>query len=74
MQERRKLRDHAPLAAALKVFGSAPYRGDLPSDDAADAIILSAGLRARHGEKKLWKPKAMTEEIRRTEGWIFGVA
>ena len=42
--------------------------------DAADAIILSAGLRARHGEAKLWKPKAMTEEIRRTEGWIFGVA
>ena len=74
VQERRKLRDHAPLAAALKVFGSRPYRGELPSDDAADAIILAAGLRARHGEAKLWKPRAMTEEICRTEGWIFGVA
>ena len=74
VQERRKVREHGPLAAALKVFGSAPYRGALPSDDAADAIILSAGLRARHGEKTLWQPAGMTEQIRRTEGWIFGVA
>lgn len=74
VQERRKLREHAPLAAALKVFGSAPYKGDLPSDDAADAIILAAGLRARHAEQQLWRPPAMTERIRRTEGWIFGVA
>jgi len=74
VRERRKLRDHGPLATVLAVFGSRAFRGALPSDDAADAIVLAAGLRARHAEKALWQPPGMTDTVRRTEGWIFGVA
>jgi len=76
---KQKVRDVDQLNEVLKALGSKAMPADFDligknADDKADALVTAAGLRTRHGEKHLWKPKAMTEEIRRTEGWIFGVA
>jgi hypothetical protein len=75
----RKVTSGSDLNEALKLLGSQamPLDFHLPvrqADDRVDALVTSAGLRHVGGEDTLWKPRAMTEEIRRTEGWIFGVA
>jgi hypothetical protein len=70
-----KMRSHAELDAALAALGSAPAGGSGPIDDhSADALLTAAWLRSTAERPALWRPRAMTPEIARTEGWTFGVA
>jgi len=70
-----KLRDGTELDAALAALGSAPagLRGPL-TDHLTDALISSAGLRHLAKDTSLWHPTALSPDIARTEGWIFGLA
>ena len=73
-KSRSKMRDGAALDAALGALGS-PAHIPLPSydDHATDALLTAAWLRAVHGREALWRPRALTPKIARTEGWTFGV-
>lgn len=71
---RSKVRDLAALGDALRLLGSAPYRGGALLDDhRCDALIGAAWLRAVAHRPELWEPTALTPAIARTEGWTFGV-
>ncbi|MBY9062027.1 hypothetical protein K7957_03665 [Sphingomonas yunnanensis] len=71
---RSKLRDAAALDAALAVLGSAAHAPLKRYDDhATDAILAAAWLRARVDDVALWRPRALTAAVARTEGWTFGV-
>lgn len=70
---RSKIRDIADLNVALRTLGSGPVVGAGPIDDhRSDAIVTAAWLRTAAGLRELWHPKAMTDDIARTEGWTFG--
>lgn len=72
---RSKLRDAAALDAALTTIGSAPHKPLARYDDhATDAILSAAWLRANADRAELWQPPGLTADVRRTEGWTFGVA
>lgn len=72
---RSKLRDAVALDTALAALGSAPH---LPlgcyDDHATDAILAAAWLRACANREELWCPAGLSERIRTTEGWTFGVS
>ena len=75
---RGKLRGIDTLNAVLKALGSAALI-EMPAtgragEHAADAIVTAAGLRMISGERKYWHPPELSSMVRRTEGWIFGVA
>lgn len=75
----RKITTKDELNKALKTLGSAPMPDVFclhakRAGDQVDALITSAGLRRIHNREELWCPPEMKTEIRRTEGWIFGVA
>lgn len=74
-RNRGKMNSLEALNAALIHLGSSPFVDALPrkADDAADAIITSAGLRAISADRKYWYPPKLSTMVRRTEGWIFGV-
>lgn len=70
----RKVRTRELLDQALGAFGSAPFRTARSlSDHETDVLVAAAGMRAIAGDKLVWRPKAMTDAIARTEGWTFGV-
>lgn len=72
---RSKLRDAAALDQALITLGSAPHVPlDRYDDHATDAILAAAWLRTSAGRSDLWHPTGLNDEIRRTEGWTFGVS
>ena len=66
-----KLGRHANKAAALPV-GIVGSAGDV-DEDAGDALITAAGLRAIAHQPHWWQPAALTPAIATTEGWTFGV-
>ncbi|MFZ3483685.1 hypothetical protein [Sphingomonas sp. 3-13AW] len=69
-----KLRDAAALDTALAAFGSRPHAPLTGYDDhATDAIMAAAWLRHVAASPELWHPPALSTEIRRSEGWTFGV-
>ena len=69
------MRSHIELDAALAALGSAPVGGSGAIDDhSADALLTAAWLRKAATRPGVWRPRAMTEAIARTEGWTFGVA
>ena len=69
-----KIRTAIDLDRALARFGAAPSGlTDGVDDNAADAIVAAAALRALSEDRALWRPAAMEDRVRRTEGWIFGV-
>lgn len=73
---RGKLRTKAALNAALVRLGSAPVGADIPEhfdDHVGDALVSAAGLRRVAAIPDYWSPPAMTEAVRRTEGWTFGI-
>jgi hypothetical protein len=71
---RSKIRDRAGLVSALKAIGSpAPSRLARYDDHATDALLTAAWLREATREAELWHPPLMTETVRQTEGWTFGV-
>ncbi len=71
---RSKIRDRTSLESALEKLGSAPPARLARYDDhSTDALMTAAWLRQAAQNKELWKPKLLTAEIARTEGWTFGV-
>lgn len=71
----RKLRTRESLNAGLAALGSAPVTGRRAlSDHETDVLISAAGMRAIAGDPRYWRPRGLTGEIARTEGWTFGVA
>lgn len=71
-----KLRTVADLNGALAAFDSAPVADDRPaalSDHDTDALLAAAGLRALSAEPRYWRPPLLSDKVRRTEGWVFGV-
>ncbi|MDO7835442.1 hypothetical protein Q4610_10330 [Sphingobium sp. HBC34] len=70
---RTKMRDSAALNDALAMLGSAGHGGAMPDDHGADAIVTAAWMRRAALNPDLWRPKAMTAQIARTEGWTLGV-
>lgn len=70
-----KIRDAASLDTALAKLDSAPHHPLTRYDDhATDAILTTAWLRAAVQRESLWHPTGMSETVRTTEGWTFGVA
>ncbi|MEE8372018.1 MAG: hypothetical protein V3R73_07675 [Sphingomonadales bacterium] len=70
----KKLRDAESLDRALKALECEPsgLRGKL-DDHATDAMVSAAALRVMAGRSKYWQPAALSDRVRRTEGWTFGV-
>ena len=69
-----KIRTHAELDTVLANLASQPLNPSGPiTDHAADALITAAWLRQNAHRTELWHPKALNDEIARTEGWTFGV-
>ena len=73
-----KVRNREDLDKALSIFGSAPFRVPRSrrfNDHETDVIISAAGM--RHLVEKegspLWNPVGLSDKVRRTEGWTFGV-
>ena len=68
-----KVRHVNRLNAVLDHFaaGAVVYR-DL-SDHQADALITAAALRALAGNAAMWHPPGLSDRVRRTEGWTFGI-
>lgn len=74
-RNRAKIRDQISLDAALAALKSKAHPGLARYDDhSTDAIVTAAWLRAVAGDAALWNPAGLTEPLRRTEGWTFGVA
>jgi hypothetical protein len=73
---RTKMKSTEALNAALTSpgIGSEPTPRTGPIDDhSADALLTAAWLRKAADRAELWRPRGMSEEIARTEGWTFGV-
>lgn len=73
-----KVRDREGLNRALHALDSAPFLASDPrnlTDHETDVIVSAAGM--RHMVEKegspLWKPTGLSDNVRRTEGWTFGV-
>ncbi len=58
------------LNAALAAYGSEAFSAPIASEDAGDAVISAAALRALSAESTPW---ASLPPEARHEGWIFGV-
>lgn len=72
---RSKIRDAATLDTALMALGSEPHAPlDRYTDHATDALLTAAWLRRAANDPALWRPRAMTPQIARSEGWTFGIA
>lgn len=70
-----KIHTYADLDAALAhpAIASPPVegKGDI-ADDLSDALLTAAWLRRASTEPARWRPKGLTSQIARTEGWTFG--
>ncbi|MGB3796565.1 MAG: hypothetical protein WA957_09720 [Alteraurantiacibacter sp.] len=71
---RAKMRSFEELNTALANLHCPPVEGHGAIDDhSSDALVTAAWLRKVAHDPALWSPRAMSEEIARTEGWTFGV-
>lgn len=71
---RSKVRDRAGLTNALAQLNTAaPARLRRYDDHSTDALITAAWMKQVAGNRALWHPPAMTDEIAQKEGWTFGV-
>ena len=71
---RSKIRDRKTLVSALEKFNSPPPARLAHYDDhSTDALLTAAWLRGASQNAALWQPELLTEKIRQTEGWTFGV-
>ena len=70
----KKLRSRADVNRALKGLGSKPVRLRFePNDHQTDALVTAAGMRAHLNHPLAFDPPGLTAELKRTEGWTFGV-
>ncbi len=69
-----KIRTKEALSAALCSLGGkvAGTIADI-DDHQADAVITAAGLRHMAEDNRYWNPTGLTDKVRETEGWVFGV-
>ncbi len=68
-----KIRSWEALDIAMKELGSPPCGGAGPIDDhSSDALLAAAWLREVAHNPRLWRPRGLTGDIARTEGWTFG--
>jgi len=71
---RSKIRDRAALVAALEALGAkAPARLPRYDDHSTDALLTAAWMLNANEKTELWQPKLLSDKIRQTEGWTFGV-
>lgn len=72
---RGKIRDHKALKSVLLRLGTEhmPRLGMDFTDHAADACVTACALRQIHDDRKYWHPVALSDKVRRTEGWVFGI-
>ena len=70
---RGKFRCVDDLRSALSNLGCKTRETDI-SEHQADAVITAAGLRELAHRAKYWNPADLSDTVRRTEGWIFGIA
>jgi hypothetical protein len=75
-----KVLDLARLNQVLHHYGSQDYGSQetghrMPefTDDETDALISAAALRKLSGNSDLWNPEALSDRVRRYEGWTFGI-
>lgn len=74
-KNRSKMRTWEELDAALvhPAIASHPTGRTGPVDDhATDAILTAAWLRRAAARQELWRPRGLTPDLARTEGWTFG--
>lgn len=76
----QKIRDAETLGRALAGLGTrAPEGAGALSDHETDVLVSAAGMRMLAGEgghepgHGLWNPPALSDTVRRTEGWTWGV-
>lgn len=69
-----KIRDAERLNLCLAELDSNPVMqtGPIP-DHAGDALVTAAGLRVFASQGCYWNPQALSDKVRRTEGWVFGI-
>ncbi|NVJ97368.1 MAG: hypothetical protein HWE25_04395 [Alphaproteobacteria bacterium] len=72
---RGKIRDRDTLKSILNALGTArmPRLGLDFTDHAADACVTAAALRQIAPDRKYWNPPALSDRVRATEGWVFGI-
>jgi hypothetical protein len=75
----RKVNSVDDLNTVLAFYDSAAIApGDLIDrarfGDQADAVVSAAALRVLSRDAAFWDPPGLTDAVRHTEGWIFGVA
>jgi hypothetical protein len=75
----RKVGSIDDLNTVLTFYESAPItshglNGDSQLGDKADAAVAAAALRALSLENEHWQPAGLSDAVRHTEGWIFGVS
>lgn len=69
-----KIRNAPELDRALWQLGTHPHQPLARYDDhSTDAVLTAAWLRHVAAEPSLWSPPDMTDQIRCTEGWTFGI-
>ena len=71
----RQWNDVRVVNAALKEFDTKPLpRGYvIESEDEADAIVSAAALRSLSTRDEVWCSQSLHDNVRRYEGWIFGI-
>ncbi|GHF24595.1 hypothetical protein GCM10017044_19080 [Kordiimonas sediminis] len=71
---RGKVRDGETLDTLLAALGShkTGITGGI-ADHVSDAMLTAAGLRAIAATQKYWHPDGLSDRVRETEGWIFGI-
>lgn len=73
-KNRAKMRSVEELNLALGLLGAPPVAGAGAIDDhRSDALLTAAWLRTVAGDERLWHPPALTDQLRQTEGWTFGI-
>ena len=68
-----KVREVNRLNAVLNHFGTTAVGFEDVSDHQADALITAAALRVLAGNAAMWHPPGLSDRVRRTEGWTFGI-
>jgi hypothetical protein len=68
-----KVRDLDMLKTILNEHQVRYSGGGAVNDHQADAILTAVGLSKLAKQEKYWYPSALTEDVKKTEGWTFGV-
>jgi hypothetical protein len=71
---RSKIRDHSGLQTALGALNTpCPAHLSQYDDHSTDALVTAAWMKQVAGNRELWAPTMLTDDIAEKEGWTFGV-